>query len=118
MNNYLTTDIEKAAVTSPLTSFSKVYRINKKSSVKHWLWGMLILFIATMILPWTQNIRAKGTVTTLRQEQRPQELNTIIPGRVIKWYVKEGDFVKEGDTILQLGEVKIDYFDPQLLART
>ncbi len=71
-----------------------------------------------MFLPWTQNILAKGTVTTLRQEQRPQELNTIIAGRVIKWHVKEGDFVKEGDTILQLGEVKVDYFDPQLLPRT
>ena len=65
-----------------------------------------------------QNIRAKGAVTTLRQEQRPQELNTIIAGRVVKWHVKEGDFVKAGDTILQLGEVKVEYFDPQLLERT
>jgi HlyD family secretion protein len=29
-----------------------------------------------------------------------------------------GDFVKAGDTILQLGEVKVDYFDPELLKRT
>ena len=118
MNNYLTSDIEQASGNSPLTSFNKVYRIHRKSSVKLWLWGMLILLLSIMLLPWTQNIRAKGTITTLRQEQRPQELNTIIPGRVIKWYVKEGDFVKEGDTILQLGEVKVDYFDPQLLSRT
>lgn len=61
---------------------------------------------------------SKGTVTTLRQEQRPQELNTIIAGRVMKWYIKEGDFVKEGDTILQLGEVKVEYLDPKLLSRT
>ncbi|MEJ7828756.1 MAG: HlyD family efflux transporter periplasmic adaptor subunit [Segetibacter sp.] len=118
MNNYLTSDIEQESGTSPLASFSKVYRIHRKSSVKLWLWGMLILLVPIMFLPWTQNIRAKGIITTLRQEQRPQELNTIIPGRVIKWHVKEGDFVKEGDTILQLGEVKVDYFDPQLLPRT
>jgi multidrug efflux pump subunit AcrA (membrane-fusion protein) len=37
---------------------------------------------------------------------------------VVKWYVKEGDFVKAGDTIIQLSEVKEDYFDPQLLQRT
>src|SRR5690606_38131726 len=55
---------------------------------------------------------------TLRQEQRPQQLNTIIPGRVMKWFVKEGDFVKAGDTILQLAEIKDDYLDPQLLNRT
>lgn len=118
MNNYLTSDIEQASETSTLTSFSKVYRIHRKSSVRLWLWGMLILMVPIMLLPWTQNIRAKGNITTLRQEQRPQELNTIIAGSVIKWYVKEGDFVKAGDTILQLGEVKVDYFDPQLLLRT
>jgi len=78
----------------------------------------LITLVVVAFLPWTQNIRAKGAVTTLRQEQRPQELNTIIAGKVIKWHVKEGDFVKAGDTILQLGEVKVEYFDPQLLERT
>ena len=118
MTNYLTSDIEQASGASTLTSFRNVYRIHRKNSARLWLWGMLILIVPIMFLPWTQNIRAKGTVTTLRQEERPQELNTIIPGRIIKWHVKEGDFVKEGDTILQLGEVKVDYFDPQLLPRT
>ena len=118
MNSYITSNIEQEAQNSSLTSFGKIYRIHRKSNVKIWLWGTLILLVAIMLLPWTQNIRAKGTVTTLRQEQRPQELNSIIGGRVIKWYAKEGDFVKLGDTILQLGEVKVDYFDPQLLERT
>jgi multidrug efflux pump subunit AcrA (membrane-fusion protein) len=118
MDNFINADIEQQASSSTLTVFKKVYKIDKRNNVKQWLWGVIIILLLTMFLPWTQNIRAKGTVTTLRQEQRPQELNTIIAGRVIKWYVKEGDFVKEGDTILQLGEVKVDYFDPQLLART
>lgn len=118
MTNFINTDIESQAENSDLQSFKKVYLIEKKGQVKKWLWGMLIVLVLILFLPWTQNIRAKGAVTTLRQEQRPQELNTIIAGRAIKWYVKEGDFVKEGDTIIQLGEVKVDYFDPQLLART
>lgn len=118
MKNFITADIEYESKQSTLTSFKKVYKIEKKSSVKKWLWGILILLVCATLLPWTQNIRAKGTITTLRQEQRPQEINTIIAGRVTKWYIKEGDFVKEGDTILQLGEVKVDYFDPQLLSRT
>jgi multidrug efflux pump subunit AcrA (membrane-fusion protein) len=74
--------------------------------------------LAILFLPWTQNIRSRGKVTTLRQEQRPQQLNTIIPGKVFKWHVKEGDFVKKGDTLLQLSEIKDDYLDPQLLNRT
>jgi multidrug efflux pump subunit AcrA (membrane-fusion protein) len=118
IKNFITADIEYHSKQSTLSSFKKVYKIKKRSNVKKWLWGVLILLALTMLLPWTQNIRARGTVTTLRQEQRPQEINTIIAGRVTKWYIKEGDFVKEGDTILQLGEVKVDYFDSQLLSRT
>lgn len=101
-----------------LKSFKKVYRVNKHSSVKRWLFSILILGLAIMFLPWTQNIKAKGSVTTLKQEERPQEVNTVLSGSIVKWYIKEGDFVKKGDTILKLGEVKVDYFDPQLLNNT
>ena len=118
MNSFITENIESQADNNSLTSFRKIYHIRRKSNLIIWLWGALILLVIIMLLPWTQNIRAKGTITTLRQEQRPQELNAIIGGRVIKWHAKEGDFVKKGDTILQLGEVKVDYFDPQLLERT
>lgn len=118
MENYINSNIEERAAEGRLSSFGKVYHITRTSQVKKWLWGTLLLMLVILCLPWTQNIRARGSVTTLRQEQRPQELNTIIAGRVIKWFVKEGDYVKEGDTLLQLGEVKIEYLDPQLLDRT
>lgn len=101
-----------------IKSLQHIYRANKKSRVKYWAWGFFITIFLAMFLPWTQNIRARGLVTTLRQEQRPQELNSIIPGKIIKWYVKEGDIVKAGDTILQISEVKDDYLDPNLIART
>jgi multidrug resistance efflux pump len=71
-----------------------------------------------LFLPWTQNFRSNGLVTTLYQDQRPQQVNTIIGGQLIKWYVKEGDFVRAGDTLIQLAEVKPDYLDPALLERT
>ncbi len=118
MDNFIRADIEQQANNSELNSFKKIYGIYKKRNIKHWLWGMIIITTVILFLPWTQSIRAKGKVTTLRQEQRPQELNTIIPGRILKWHIKEGDYVKKGDTILQLGEVKVDYFDPELLQRT
>lgn len=118
MENYLLDNIEEKVAHTQLQSYKNLYLINKSSAVKKWLYGILIALVVVAFLPWTQNIRAKGAVTTLRQEQRPQELNTIIAGKVVKWHVKEGDFVKAGDTILQLGEVKVEYFDPQLLERT
>ncbi len=118
MDNFITADIEQQSKSSQFNSFKKVYGVYKRRNIKQWLWGMIIIAALMLFLPWTQNIRAKGKVTTLRQEQRPQELNTIIPGRILKWYIKEGDYVQKGDTILQLGEVKVDYFDPELLKRT
>jgi len=77
------------------------------------LFGILVLF-----LPWTQNITANGSVTTLRPDQRPQTIQSPIPGKIEKWYVQEGDFVKKGDTILEISEIKSDYFDPNLVNRT
>lgn len=101
-----------------LHSFDTVYLADVKSKIRYWALGILLLLLFILFLPWTQNIRTKGSVTTLRQEQRPQELNTIIAGRIIKWHVKEGDYVQAGDTIAQLAEIKDNYLDPQLLSRT
>jgi len=95
-----------------------IYRAERESRVKYWFYIILGVLIFIMFLPWTQNINASGKVTTLYQDQRPQELNSIIPGRIVKWWVKEGDFVKKGDTIVQLLDIKDDYLDPQLLQRT
>lgn len=80
--------------------------------------GLMLLGIVLMFLPWTQNIRANGNLTALRPEQRPQTIQSVIGGRIEQWYVQEGDLVKKGDTIIFLSEVKDEYFDPQLLART
>lgn len=118
MDRYLYTDFETTATQNSPGCFSKIYLYNRRSHISKWLWGMLLVLIAVLFLPWTQNIRAKGTVTTLRQEQRPQQVNTVIAGSIVKWHVREGDFVNAGDTLLQLGEVKVEYFDPQLLQRT
>lgn len=101
-----------------VSSFSKVYRANRVSNIRKWFLGILIGIGLILLLPWTQNIRTRGDVTALRQEQRPQELNTIIAGRIVKWNIKEGDFVKKGDTIAVLAEIKDDYLDPALLNRT
>lgn len=95
-----------------------IYKYDQKSRVRYWFWGIVIFLLVLLFLPWTQNIRSKGTVTTLRPEQRPQEINTIIGGRIVHWHVKEGDRVKKGDTLLQLTEVKESFLDPKLVERT
>lgn len=118
MEPYISSSIESELEKTPLQSYRKIYHIDKTSRVKTWVIGSLIVIVIILCLPWTQNIRASGSVTTLQQDQRPQEVNSLIAGSVVKWYVREGDFVTAGDTILQLGEVKTEYFDTQLLNRT
>lgn len=89
------------------------YKILNKIILYVSLLGVVILF-----LPWTQNISGSGAVTTLKPNQRPQTIQSAIAGRIEKWYVQEGDFVKKGDTILFISEIKEDYFDPNLIQNT
>lgn len=104
--------------TRHFTAYNQVYRQHKKNKIKTWLVLLLVLLTVPLFLPWTQNIRAAGNVTALKQEQRPQQINTIIGGRIEKWFIKEGDYVQKGDTLVQLSEIKADYLDPKLLQRT
>ncbi|WDF62322.1 HlyD family secretion protein [Flavobacterium sp. KACC 22763] len=80
--------------------------------------GFLIFCVACLFLPWTQNISGTGSVTTLKPDQRPQTVHNAIAGRIEKWFVKEGDYVKKGDTILYISEIKEDYLDPNLVDNT
>jgi multidrug efflux pump subunit AcrA (membrane-fusion protein) len=102
----------------PLQSFDAIFLINNRTKIKYYFLGLAVLLLIFLFLPWTQNIKTTGNITTLTQEQRPQKINSPIPGKIKKWYVKEGDFVKKGDTILILSEIKEDYLDPNLISRT
>ncbi|MFC4263836.1 HlyD family secretion protein [Ferruginibacter yonginensis] len=117
-HKYLFKNLDTPEPIAEQNAFKNIYKIGAPSKRRWWRWAIFITLIVVLALPWTQNIRAKGNVTTIMQEQRPQEINTIIPGKIVKWYVKEGDFVKAGDTILQMGEIKVEYFDPALIQRT
>jgi len=77
-----------------------------------------VISVIAIFLPWTQTVSGQGYVTTLKPDHRPQTIQSVIPGRIEEWYVQEGDFVKRGDTILRISEIKSEYFDPSLLDRT
>lgn len=104
-----------------LTGFKSTDRVFHKRHYKHFnrfLLGATIFGFIVLFLPWTQNIRGNGFLTTLKPDQRPQTIQSPIPGRIEKWYVQEGDFVQKGDTILFISEIKNEYFDPRLVERT
>ncbi len=107
--------------TVDVSKYTAFQRVTHQSSSRKLIRSIYILsglIVIVLLLPWTQNIRNQGRLTTLRPEQRPQTVNTTISGKIAKWFVKDGDTIKRGDTILYLTEIKDEYFDPQLLGRT
>lgn len=108
----------------PVSNLKKHSAIQQLNNSKHYkiLNKILVIFsvvcVIIVFLPWTQNISGSGAVTTLKPNQRPQTIQSLISGRIEKWYVNEGDYVEKGDTILFISEIKEDYLDPNLVANT
>jgi multidrug efflux pump subunit AcrA (membrane-fusion protein) len=102
----------------PFSSMKKTETSNAKRYFRIWIWIFTSFSIAFLFLPWTQNIQSDGKTIPLNPADRPQTIDATISGRIEKWFVKEGDRVKKGDTILFLSEVKADYFDPNLVSRS
>jgi multidrug resistance efflux pump len=103
---------------SSFSSYNQVPGIKASRVLARILLFILGIVLVFIFLPWTQNIRSKGYVTTLGPDQRPQTIHSVIAGRIEKWFVREGKFVKKGDTIVYISEIKSEYFDPELLSRT
>ena len=103
---------------SPYKSVQKIFHKRHFKQFNRFLLAFAIIMIIIMFLPWTQNINSRGSVTTLTPSQRPQTIQSPIPGRIEAWFVREGQFVNAGDTILRISEVKGEYFDPRLAERT
>jgi multidrug resistance efflux pump len=111
----------KNPITENIEQYSTVKNLTNRPHYK--ILNKIILYVSLLcavilFLPWTQNISGSGAVTTLKPNQRPQTIQSAIAGRIEKWYVQEGDFVKKGDTILFISEIKEDYFDPNLVQNT
>ncbi len=107
--------------TVDLTGYKSGKIVFHKKHYKHFnqfLLGFTIVGFIVLFLPWTQNVSGEGYLTTLTPDQRPQTVQSPIPGRIEKWFVREGDYVKKGDTILFISEIKNEYFDPRLVERT
>ncbi|GAB2955157.1 biotin/lipoyl-binding protein [Hymenobacter coalescens] len=110
------------AETDPLAgrfrSFARVQTPSSGRTLARWAAGLGLVLLLAGFLPWTQNIRSAGTLTTLRPQDRPQTVPSTIAGRIERWRVREGQRVRRGDTLVDIAEVKDKYFDPELLRRT
>lgn len=72
----------------------------------------LIILIICLFLPWTQTIKGKGQVIAFSPNERAQNIESPIYGRLGKWHVNEGSFVEKDDPIVEI----VDN-DPDILER-
>lgn len=74
--------------------------------------GILLTIAFLIFVPWVQTTGGRGVVTTLNPNQRQQEINALVPGRIVEWFVRDGSLVKEGDPIARIEDI-----DPRLIER-
>jgi multidrug resistance efflux pump len=118
MLNISRSGLYKKVNLSGYKSTEKVFHKRHYKRFNQFLKLFALVMVIILFLPWTQNVAGEGFLTTLKPDQRPQTIQSPIPGRIESWYVKEGDYVKKGDTILFISEIKNEYFDPMLVERT
>ncbi|MEM1197324.1 MAG: HlyD family efflux transporter periplasmic adaptor subunit [Pseudomonadota bacterium] len=77
---------------------------------------LLVGFMATVAfliyVPWVQNVGGRGVITTLNPNERQQDINALVSGRIEEWFVRDGSAVKKGDPIARIADI-----DPQLIQR-
>ncbi|MCU0634764.1 MAG: biotin/lipoyl-binding protein, partial [Gemmatimonadaceae bacterium] len=110
--------IDRELKTLPLETTKLLGEEKTGRVVSNWIIGVLLAVIVALFLPWQQNVRGDGTVTAFRPVDRPQDLPSRIDGRIEAWYVQEGQFVKRGDSIARISEIKEDYLNPNVLPLT
>jgi multidrug resistance efflux pump len=109
--------VEKIIPQDRLYSLRAIRPPNAARTLAIWMISLGIFGIVILFLPWQQNIRGGGKVTAFNPANRPQTVESVIAGQIQKWFVREGQFVVKGDTIITIREVKEKYFDPKLLQR-
>ncbi len=111
-------DIERELKHFPLETTALLGTADTGRIVSRWLIGVLGILIIALFLPWQQSVSGTGRVTALSPADRPQQLQSRIDGRIESWFVAEGQFVKKGDSIARLSEVKDEYLNPDVLRLT
>ncbi len=111
-------DLERELKRLPLETTALLGEADTGRVVSRWLIGILVTLIVILFLPWQQNVQGEGNVTALSPSDRPQSLTTRIDGRIEQWFVSEGQYVKKGDSIARISEIKDDYLNPNVLPLT
>ena len=76
------------------------------------LFALVVFVFGSFITPWTQTVPGEGQVIAFSPAARETPIRAPIDGQVSSWHVAEGQFVKEGQLIVELRDG-----DPNILER-
>jgi multidrug resistance efflux pump len=71
--------------------------------------GFLAMLLLLTLLPWQQSAPGTGRVVAYVPAARQQYVSAPIKGRVVNWFVREGQHVAEGDPLVELADNDPEY---------
>lgn len=74
--------------------------------------GLVLVALLLWLTPWQQTAPGRGKVIAYATEERRQNIEAPIEGRIARWHVREGAAVRQGEPLVDL----VDN-DPNLIAR-
>jgi multidrug efflux pump subunit AcrA (membrane-fusion protein) len=75
--------------------------------------SFLVLFILGLFfIPWVQTVTGTGRLIGLYADDRQQNIESPVDGRIQKWFVNEGTQVKKGDPVVDIVDL-----DPHIIER-
>ena len=73
--------------------------------------SIMVVALFLILTPWVQTTNGTGQVVTLDPNDRPQEINALVSGRIDEWYVQDGDQVAAGDPIVRVVDNDPDFLN-------
>lgn len=92
----------------------KMLELHELPEVAKILNRLIIVFILFMMIflvaiPWQQTSFGTGKVMAYRPQDRVQNIQATVSGRINKWFVREGSFVKKGEPIMEIIDIDPNY---------
>lgn len=74
--------------------------------------AFVLITAAVLLIPWQQTAVGDGRVIAFDPAERLQIITANLDGSIEKWYVREGDKVREGDVLARMADN-----DPEIIGR-
>ncbi|RJG54113.1 HlyD family efflux transporter periplasmic adaptor subunit [Sphingobium terrigena] len=97
-----------------LTHFRSLASLKPPRAAVVVAWLLLLgigLAVAILFVPWRQTAQGGGQVIALDPDDRPQQMSSLVDGRVARFFVQDGQWVKAGDPIVQVVDVDPNFLD-------